>query len=76
MERIDAITGEDTNEDLSLAKKIKEVEIKEDLTDNTKFKPGERLLMTIKRDKPELIHEYKKITTKRKEKLKHIRDKL
>ena len=76
LERIDAITGEDTNEDLSLAKKIKEVEIKEDPIDNTKFKPGERLLMTIKRDKPELIHEYKKITTKRKNKLKQIRDKL
>jgi len=75
LERIDAVTGEDSNEDLSLAKKLKQVDIKEE-ADETKFKPGERLILTIKRDKPELIQEYKKITTRRKEKLKQIRDKL
>ena len=38
--------------------------------------PGERLLKTIQLEKPELLHNYKKITTRRREKLKKISDKL
>ena len=46
--------------------------------EQVKFLPGERLLMSIAEEKPELMKKtkYQKITTKRKNKLKLIKDKL
>jgi hypothetical protein len=46
--------------------------------DQVKFLPGERLLMSIAEEKPELIKKakYKKISTTRRNKLKLIKDKL
>lgn len=46
--------------------------------EKVKFLPGERLIMSIAEEKPELLKKtkYQKITTKRKNKLKLIKDKL
>ena len=63
--------GENINDNISFTEPEKEKEVEEE--NENKFLPGERLL-TIQQEKPELL--YKKITTRRKNKMKSIRDKL
>ena len=68
--------GENINDTISFTEAEKEKEVEEE--NENKFLPGERLLMTIQQEKPELLYQptYKKITTRRKNKLKSIREKL
>ena len=68
--------GENINDNISFTEPVKEKEV--ELEHENKFLPGERLLMTIQQEKPELLYKptYKKITTRRKNKLKSIREKL
>ena len=68
--------GENINDTISFTEPEKEKEVEEE--NENKFLPGERLLMTIQQEKPELLYQptYKKITTRRKNKLKSIREKL
>lgn len=73
--RPDSFTGDNINEFITFNT---EPEKKKNIPDNkNKFLPGERLLLTIQKERPELLHrpEYKTITTKRKSKLKNIIDK-
>ena len=71
LQRIDDFTGENLNEQLTFEPKEEKVE-EEDSPE--RFLPGERLLMTIREEKPELL--YKKITTRRRNKLKAISEKV
>jgi len=78
LQRIDH-TGENTNEVISFEPAViigaGEKEEEKEKKEEPKYMPGERLLETIQQERPELIV-YKKITTKRKNKLSKIRDKL
>lgn len=76
LQRPDYFTGENLNEIIDFKKNI---EKKKDINESkTKYIPGERLLLTIKQEKPELLErsEYKSITTKKRNKLKNILGKL
>lgn len=73
--RPDSFTGDNINDIITFDT---EPEKKKNIPDNkNKFLPGERLLLTIQKERPELLHKpvYKSITTKRKTKLKNIIDK-
>jgi len=75
LRRYNEFTGENKN-NVSFRQ---EPETKQKLhQDQVKFLPGERLLMSLSEEKPELIKKatYKKISTKRRNKLKLIKDKL
>jgi hypothetical protein len=89
LERID-YKGENTNENIRVKENDNKHE-KEETSDDekedegVKYKPGERLLMTIMQERPELLYKQetekkvmnrKRITTKRKTKLKKISDAL
>ena len=71
LQRLDDLTGENLNDQLTFEPKDEKVE-EEDSAE--RFLPGERLLMTIREEKPELL--YKKITTRRRNKLKAISEKI
>jgi len=71
LQRLDDLTGENLNDQLTFEPKEEKVE-EEDSAE--RFLPGERLLMTIREEKPELL--YKKITTRRRNKLKAISEKI
>lgn len=66
--------GDNTNEVITFDPVIDEPE-EEPEEQEPKYMPGERLLQTIQNERPELI-QYKKITTRRRNKLSKIRDKL
>lgn len=75
LRRYNEFTGENKNK----VSFNQEPETKQNLhQDQIKFLPGERLLMSLSEEKPELIKKssYKKISTKRRNKLKLIKDKL
>ena len=72
LQRIDDFTGENINDELTFKPKEEKVVEEEDIAE--RFMPGERLLMTIREEKPELL--YKKITTRRRNKLKAISEKI
>jgi len=75
LRRYDEFTGENKN----IVSFHQQPEQKINLhQDQVKFLPGERLLMSIAEEKPELMKKtkYQKISTKRKNKLKLIKDKL
>jgi hypothetical protein len=75
LQRQDKFTGENKNEIIDF-KPVKEKKKKNNENKN-KYLPGERLLYTIRNDNPEYLdNNYKPITTKKKEKLKTILDKL
>ena len=69
-------TGENTNEHVTF--KPQPTNEEDENENDNRFMPGERLLMSIQNEKPELLstRTYKKITTKRKSKLQSIRAKL
>lgn len=70
LNRIDNRTGENSNDTIDLKHKQ---EIKKNInTSKTKYIPGERLLLTIARDKPELLMSEYKPSEKKKDKLKSI----
>ena len=70
LNRIDNRTGENSNDTIDLKPKQ---EIKRNLnTSKTKYIPGERLLLTIAKDKPELLMSEYKPSEKKKDKLKSI----
>lgn len=76
LQRIDNFTGDNLNDTIELNPKQ---EKKKDVNESkTKFIPGERLLLTIKKEKPELLErsEYKTITTTKKDKLRKLLDRL
>lgn len=89
LERLD-YKGENTNEIISVKENDNKHEKEEPSEDEkedkaVKYKPGERLLMMIMQERPELLYKperekkvmnRKRITTKRKTKLKKIRDTL
>lgn len=75
LQRPDLFTGENKNDIIDLSPPVEKK--KETNENKEKFLPGERLLYTIKNEKPELLkHEYKQISTKKKTKLKSIIGKL
>ena len=70
LNRIDNRTGENSNDTIDLKPKQ---EIKRNLnTSKTKYIPGERLLLTIAKDKPELLLSDYKPNINKKNKLKNI----
>ena len=76
LQRIDNFTGDNLNDTIELNPKQ---EKKKDVNESkTKFIPGERLLLTIKKEKPELLErsEYKTITTTKKDRLRKLLDRL
>lgn len=77
LQRPDDFTGENKNEDIILTPPKKQIK-KIDQTEKNKYLPGERLLLTIKKEKPELLEnsEYKQISTKKKDRLRNILNRL
>lgn len=76
LQRPDNFTGENLNEEIDFKGKP---EKKKDINESkTKFIPGERLLLTIKKEKPELLErpEYKSLTINKKDKLRKLLDRL
>ena len=75
LRRYDDFTGENKNNVSFTTEPEKKINLNQN---EVKFLPCERLLMTIQEEKPELLQKmtYKKISTKRKNKLKIIKDKL
>lgn len=70
LNRIDNRTGMNTNNTIDLKPKQ---EIKKNINvSKTKYIPGERLLLTIAKDKPELLVSEYKPSEKKKNKLKNI----
>jgi len=75
LQRTDNFTGENLNEVIDFKGKP---EKKKDVNESkTKFIPGERLLLTIKKEKPELLERsVYKPTANKKDKLRKLLDKL
>jgi hypothetical protein len=79
LQRTDEFTGENLNEIIDFKGKP---EKKKDVNESkTKFIPGERLLLTIKNEKPELLEKirkpnYKPLTSTKKDKLRKLLNKL
>lgn len=73
--------GDNQNEQIKISPepKKKEAEPEKEPEQTNKFLPGERLLLTIQKEKPELLKqapEYKQIPNKKRDKLKGILKKI
>ena len=74
LDRVDNMTGDNMNDIITFDEPTESHDNQDDKSH--RYLPGQRLLETIRSERPELLHTYTKITTQRKEKLTKLRDTL